>query len=138
MESADGVKRPVQLTAKCSANVLSERRLVLRAAVTLNESRHRRRTLVRLPWKPFEGCFSPFCSPTRRQRRRRIQKKPHGRSSVSGATVRVDGREGAEDRVQPLQQHHGSLPEDQRGLHPGGGPDEVRPAAGLQAHGGQL
>lgn len=50
----------------------------------------------------------------------------------------MDGREGAEDRVQPLQQHHGPLPEDQGGLHPGGRPDEVRPAAGLQANGGQL
>lgn len=65
--------------------------------------------------------------------------EPHsGHLLASGASVRVDGREGAEDRVQPLQQHHGPVPEDQRRLHPGGRPDEVRAAAGLQTHGGQL
>lgn len=57
---------------------------------------------------------------------------------ISGPSVRVDGRERAEDRVQPLQQHHGPVPEDQRRFHPGGRPDEVRPAAGIQTHGGQL
>lgn len=30
-----------------------------------------------------------------------------------GAALRVDDREGASHRVQPLQQHHGPLPEDQ-------------------------
>lgn len=57
---------------------------------------------------------------------------------LPGASVRVDDREGAEDRVQPLQQHHGPVPEEQRGFHPGGGPNEVCPAAGVQTHGGQL
>lgn len=80
----------------------------------------------------------PLDNSSENKPKQKTHQKHHRLPSVSGAAVRVDGREGAEDRVQPLQQHHGPLPEDQGGLHPGGRPDEVRPAAGLQAHGGQL
>lgn len=100
-----------------------------------HKCRHFSQTLVRLPQKAFKGCFEPLQS---RKTPTAENKKGHPLTSVSGATVRVDGREGAQDRVQPLQQHHGPLPEDQGGLHPRGRPDEVRPAAGLQAHGRQL